>query len=352
MAQGGDSVISYFNKINRCWDEMGRLMPLPTCVCGKCTCNLNKKVANLDDTVKLMQFLMGLTSTYDVTSTQILNSSPLPSLNKAYAMVISEEAQRHVNLSYNSGEGSSAMLAKAFQGKDWFKDMKEKKGTMQKRPGANQTNEGVADTPVTQEAKSSSKGDLANMVSYVMKEVQRLNKGKDQKSKKILAKGAAIGKLYYLNICNLNVVSSVSLEKHDCNVNFSILVNASSKNQCNLGAYDSIPIVKCNSIKESENKVMNDLRYQRLGHASLNVLQRINGISTLDLTKSVCETCHNVKQARLPFALSDTRLDDEDSSNNELPLSPTPAINNDILPAANHNIVPVDTHQHVETRIN
>ncbi|KAF7827438.1 uncharacterized protein G2W53_018602 [Senna tora] len=54
MAQGADTVTVYFNKINRCWDEMGRLMPLPTCVCGKCTCNLKKKVADLDDTLKLM----------------------------------------------------------------------------------------------------------------------------------------------------------------------------------------------------------------------------------------------------------------------------------------------------------
>ncbi|KAF7834532.1 uncharacterized protein G2W53_009391 [Senna tora] len=249
ITQGSDQVNTYFNKINRCWDELGRLMPLPTCTCGKCTCDVNKKIADQDGLVKLMQFLMGLTPNFDVIRTQILNSNLIPSLNKAYAMVISKETQKQVNVSYSSmTEGSSALMAKTFQGKnegeaskrrdiskkdkfcdhckgkghtrdvcfkiygypEWFKEMKEKRAAMQKKQMANLTSENAADTPVSQESESNNKGDLTNMVSYLMKEVQRLNKAKakdeqDQKSRRILAKGAALGNLYYLDTRNLGI---------------------------------------------------------------------------------------------------------------------------------------------------
>ncbi|KAF7824143.1 uncharacterized protein G2W53_022287 [Senna tora] len=119
ITQGGDSVTSYFNKLNRCWDEMGRLNPLPTCTCGKCSCDVNKRVADLDDLIKLMQFLMGLTPSFDVIRTHILNLSPTPTVNKAYAMVIADESQRQINLSYSStSEGSSAMMARSSQAKN------------------------------------------------------------------------------------------------------------------------------------------------------------------------------------------------------------------------------------------
>ncbi|KAF7808328.1 Cysteine-rich RLK (RECEPTOR-like protein kinase) 8 [Senna tora] len=127
MTQGTDSITTYFNKINRCWDEFVRLTPNPTCTCGKCTCNLEKKVADLDESIKLMQFLMGLNPIYDVIRTQILHLTPLPSIDNVYAMVISEESHKQINLSYsNGGEASSAMMAKSFQSKN---DGNKKKDT-------------------------------------------------------------------------------------------------------------------------------------------------------------------------------------------------------------------------------
>ncbi|KAF7807319.1 uncharacterized protein G2W53_039480 [Senna tora] len=157
LAQGGDFVTAYFNKINRCWDEMGRLMPLPTYTCGKCSCNLAKKVVDLDASIKLMQFLMGLNPLYDVIRTHILNLDPTPSDNKAYNIVIIDEKQKQLNMIFFAPiEGASALMAKTSQ-------------------------------------------------------------GKDQKSKAILAKGAALGNLYYLNknsFCNPRIDTV-----NDCKVN-------------------------------------------------------------------------------------------------------------------------------------
>ncbi|KAF7812968.1 uncharacterized protein G2W53_033944 [Senna tora] len=99
----------------------------PTCTCGKCTFNVNKKVAEQDALVKLMQFLMGLIPNFDVIRSQILNLNPIPSLNKAYAMVIAEETQK------------------------------------QKKQVANLTAEGIADTPISQDNGQNAKRDLANV---------------------------------------------------------------------------------------------------------------------------------------------------------------------------------------------
>ncbi|KAF7838707.1 uncharacterized protein G2W53_007189 [Senna tora] len=114
ITQGGDLVTTYFNKINRYWDEMGRLMPLPTCTYGKCTYDMTKRVADLDASIKLMQFLMGLNPLYDIVRTQILNLDPTPSANKAYNMVIMNEKQKQLNMIYSVPiEGGTALMTKA-----------------------------------------------------------------------------------------------------------------------------------------------------------------------------------------------------------------------------------------------
>ncbi|KAF7842363.1 uncharacterized protein G2W53_004661 [Senna tora] len=477
VTQGNESVTTYFNKINRCWDEIGRLSPLPICTCSKCSCNVSKKIADLDNSLKLMQFLLGLTPSYDVIRTQILNLTPLPSINKAYAMVVSDESQRQINLTYSANsEGSSAMMAKVFQGKndgtnfkkrdlskkdkycdhckvnghtretcfkihgypEWFKEMREKRGTGQKKQTANLVNETSGDTPIVHgDNEQNLKGDLTNMVAYLMKEVQKLNKGKtrkdeqvnfihdfagnislnpkqlddlwiidtgatshmcsnkslirdlkplmqprlvhlpdkskkiihnigtviinselvlknvlfvpsfkynllsvnklakdsnisfsfdsyscvlqDQTSKKILAKGISMRNLYYLTTQseptlakdNPHNIFDRTRHRHDFvhETNkvgmHDIAVKCSDDSVLNkVDMHDMI--AKCN-VNPVLNKNSIDLWHFRLGHASGNVLNHINQISLTDSTQSLCTTCHNAKQTRIPFKTSDSR---------------------------------------------
>lgn len=58
---------------------------------------------------------MGLNDTYDTTRGQILLIEPLPSLNKAYAMIVRVEKQREVNQVYPGSQGNSAFMAKIQQ---------------------------------------------------------------------------------------------------------------------------------------------------------------------------------------------------------------------------------------------
>ncbi|KAF7838786.1 uncharacterized protein G2W53_007268 [Senna tora] len=217
LRQGGDSVTVYYNKLHRCWDEMDRVMPMPTSTCRKCNCGLKKMVSNMMASTKLLQFLMGLNPTFDVARTQILNLDPLPTVNKAFSMIVTtDEAQREINMVYSStSDASSAMLAKTNPGKtkgtnfkrkdlskkdkycdhcnanghtretcfkihgfpDWFKELREKKGS--KKPIVGMAKEQTAsEIGNGQEGEPTSKGDLTTVVNYLLKEVQRLEKGK------------------------------------------------------------------------------------------------------------------------------------------------------------------------------
>ncbi|KAK4388793.1 hypothetical protein Sango_2216300 [Sesamum angolense] len=91
----------------RPWDKLTCLMPIPNCTC--CSTNAMEELTACN---KLMQFLMGLNDVYDHVRTQILVMDPLPSVNKAYRMILLVEKQRQVNLGLKDESENSAMHVK------------------------------------------------------------------------------------------------------------------------------------------------------------------------------------------------------------------------------------------------
>lgn len=83
--QGNNSVTDYYTNLKRKWDELICLAPLPVC------CEAGTAITDYDNNRRLMQFLMGLGDEYDNVKNQILLQDPLPSINKAYSMVMSVE---------------------------------------------------------------------------------------------------------------------------------------------------------------------------------------------------------------------------------------------------------------------
>lgn len=65
------------------WDELTYLTPVPECACGAA-----KVMSDTIDSNRLMQFLMGLNDMYDSIIGQILLMEPLPSVNKAYSLIL------------------------------------------------------------------------------------------------------------------------------------------------------------------------------------------------------------------------------------------------------------------------
>ncbi|CAA0836919.1 Unknown protein, partial [Striga hermonthica] len=105
--QGNKSVMEYFNKLKKLWDEYSCVAPLQLCNCEK-----RKFVVQQDSETKLIQFLMGLNDSYDNLKSQIMLIDPLPTINRAYSMVLSAERQRNVQMEYGERIDNSAMIAK------------------------------------------------------------------------------------------------------------------------------------------------------------------------------------------------------------------------------------------------
>lgn len=58
-----------------------------------------------------MQFLIGLNEGFEQARSQILMQDPLPSINKAYSVILKVEAQRKVFNNNNDMTGSRALQA-------------------------------------------------------------------------------------------------------------------------------------------------------------------------------------------------------------------------------------------------
>ena len=106
--QGEQLLTDYFTRLKVLWDQLQNLSPFPQCTCGKCVCNINKRLKDLQAKEATMKFLMGVNNLFSQVRTQILLMDPLPSVNKAHSLFIQEKMQRSVT---NSVRVESTVLA-------------------------------------------------------------------------------------------------------------------------------------------------------------------------------------------------------------------------------------------------
>ncbi|KAL0428397.1 UNVERIFIED_CONTAM: hypothetical protein Slati_3014500 [Sesamum latifolium] len=106
ISQGGSTVVVYYTKLKRLWDELNCLMRISVCTCGA-----SRSVNELASFNRLMKFLKGLDENYDHIRNQILLMEPLPSVNKPYSMVLRVEKQREVHMLFDQ-EGNISMMVR------------------------------------------------------------------------------------------------------------------------------------------------------------------------------------------------------------------------------------------------
>ena len=96
LHQGEVTITDFFTQLKTLWDQLQNLSPFPSCTCGKCVCNINKRLNNLQARESIMKFLIGLNESFSRVRTQFLLMDPIPSLSKVYSLLIQEETQRSV----------------------------------------------------------------------------------------------------------------------------------------------------------------------------------------------------------------------------------------------------------------
>jgi hypothetical protein len=93
LVQGTMPIATYFTKLKGLWDELSALQPISSCTYGALKEGL--KLQQCQHTIK---FLMGLNESYTAIRGHILLIEPLPSVSRAYALVLQEEHQCSISI--------------------------------------------------------------------------------------------------------------------------------------------------------------------------------------------------------------------------------------------------------------
>jgi len=122
LEQGDDTVTEYYGKLHQFWDEMDQLEPVLLCDCPN-----HKKTLERESRRKVNQFLMGLNEGYESLRSQILNLDPLPSVIKAYSMVVRNEQEKDGKMAFTPSVSEvGAMVSKFQKGSAEWKNAKKK----------------------------------------------------------------------------------------------------------------------------------------------------------------------------------------------------------------------------------
>ncbi|XP_074270794.1 uncharacterized protein LOC141594693 [Silene latifolia] len=88
----GMDVTTYYGKLKTLWDSIIMHEPPFACKCGKCECDIGSAALKRLDNERLHQFFMGLDySLYGSVRSQQFQLDPLPSLSRAYSVVVQQE---------------------------------------------------------------------------------------------------------------------------------------------------------------------------------------------------------------------------------------------------------------------
>ncbi|KAK8476823.1 hypothetical protein V6N11_033696 [Hibiscus sabdariffa] len=96
--QKGLSIVAYYGKLKKLWDELANYESTPTYKCGLCKCKLELALEKKREEEKVHQILMGLVETlYGTVRSNLLAQDPLLSLNKVYSILVQEGRVRTIS---------------------------------------------------------------------------------------------------------------------------------------------------------------------------------------------------------------------------------------------------------------
>ncbi|XP_019416439.1 PREDICTED: uncharacterized protein LOC109327737 [Lupinus angustifolius] len=94
FSKGDRDISNYFTDLKTQWEELKSLRPMPSCTCSiKCKCGQVNIFRAYRENEYVLCFLKGLNEEFNTTRTQIRLMEPLPTINKAFSLIIQYERQ-------------------------------------------------------------------------------------------------------------------------------------------------------------------------------------------------------------------------------------------------------------------
>ena len=91
ITRGQLSMIEYYSKFKKLWDQLFHYEPLLACTYGAM-----KILSIAHERSYVMRFLMGLNESFETVRSHILMLEPFPSMSKVYALVLQEESHKGI----------------------------------------------------------------------------------------------------------------------------------------------------------------------------------------------------------------------------------------------------------------
>ncbi|KAL6291859.1 hypothetical protein ACE6H2_000001 [Prunus campanulata] len=113
--QGNSSIASYYTVFKGYWDELSSYISLTSCTCGASQTSMSHIQEE-----HLMQFLAGLNESYFGVRSNMLLQDPLPTVNRAYSLLLQDERQRSLQPVITTSLDQSAMAANRSQSQKPF----------------------------------------------------------------------------------------------------------------------------------------------------------------------------------------------------------------------------------------
>lgn len=134
IKQGETFVSEYYCRLKSLSNEIGYLETIPVCECDakkSCTCNVSKKIMEMLEKNRVIDFLMGLDiKKYEGIIGNILAMDPLPNLSRAFHLVQQAEKQKHIQESvqeFKEADMSAFSVNKMNNGSGQKRDFKKQK---------------------------------------------------------------------------------------------------------------------------------------------------------------------------------------------------------------------------------
>ncbi|XP_076904645.1 uncharacterized protein LOC143560163 [Bidens hawaiensis] len=105
ISQGSSGIATYFAKMKSYCDELNAVNFIPFCTCGAA-----HAFAKKEEDQRLIRFLVGLNPNYNMIRSNILMMQPLPSIDRAYGILIQDEKQREIHTTTTDLIASSASM--------------------------------------------------------------------------------------------------------------------------------------------------------------------------------------------------------------------------------------------------